>query len=95
MRKRTFLITLLMISSITFSQTKKFKDIAEVQAFTKKTANDFLNMNFEDAMSTEPQASPELLKLRKGRRTAVDRDAAGLGGVDRTLQDEQAIIANR
>ena len=51
MRKRTFLITLLMISSITFSQTKKFKDIAEVQAFTKKTANDFLNMNFEVAFN--------------------------------------------
>ncbi|PQJ74579.1 hypothetical protein [Polaribacter gangjinensis] len=51
MRKRTFLITLLMINSITFSQTKKFKDIAEVQAFTKKTANDFLNMNFEVAFN--------------------------------------------
>lgn len=51
MRKRTFLLTLLMVSTITFSQTKKFKDIAEVQAFTKKTANDFLNMNFEVAFN--------------------------------------------
>ena len=51
MRKRTFLITLLMVSSIAFSQAKKFKSIAEVQAFTKKTANDFLNMNFEVAFN--------------------------------------------
>jgi uncharacterized protein YueI len=51
MTKHTFLLAIFLVCSVTFSQTKKFKDIAEVQAFTKKTANDFLNLNFEVAFN--------------------------------------------
>ena len=51
MTKNTFLLALFLVCSVAFSQTKKFKDISEVQAFTKKTANDFLNMNFEVAFN--------------------------------------------
>jgi hypothetical protein len=47
MIKHTFLLITLFISSITFGQNKKFKDITEVQAFTKKTAANFLNKDFE------------------------------------------------
>ena len=40
-----------MVSSIAFSQTKKFKDITEVQSFTKKIATVFFKMNFEVAFN--------------------------------------------
>ena len=44
-------------------------------------------------MEVDPQFA-ELLELRERGRTAVDGDTAGLGGVDRALQDEQTVIAN-
>ena len=40
-----------MVSSIAFSQTKKFKDITEVQSITKKIATVFFKMNFEVAFN--------------------------------------------
>ena len=51
MRNPIFLHTLQMVSSIAFSQTKKFKDITEVQSFTKKIATVFFKMNFEVAFN--------------------------------------------
>ncbi|MDP5091745.1 MAG: hypothetical protein NWQ17_00455 [Polaribacter sp.] len=51
MTKHTFLLAVFLVCSVTFSQTKKFKDIAEVQAFTKKTANDFLNKDFQSVFN--------------------------------------------
>lgn len=51
MKKTTLIFVLSLITTLTFGQVKKFKDIAEVQTFTKKTANDFLNLNFEVAFN--------------------------------------------
>ena len=51
MKKFTLLLVTFLISTITIGQIKKFKDVSEVQTFAKKTANDFLNMNFETAFN--------------------------------------------
>ena len=51
-------------------------------------------LRFARAVEIDPQLA-ELLELREGRRTAVDGDAARLGGVDGTLEDEQPVVAGR
>lgn len=51
MKNFTIILVCSLITSVTFGQIKKFKDVSEIQSFTKKTANSFLNKDFESVFN--------------------------------------------